>query len=50
VTLGILFLGEVLTTAHIAGMALIFLGLLFIDGRIMRRVFGRVQNNPQPHG
>lgn len=50
VTLGILFLGEVLTTAHIAGMALIFLGLLFIDGRIMRHVFGRVQNNPQPRG
>lgn len=50
VTLGILFLGEVLTGAHIAGMSLIFLGLLFIDGRIMRRFFGRVQTNPQPRG
>jgi drug/metabolite transporter (DMT)-like permease len=50
VSLGVLFLGEVLTMAHIAGMALIFLGLLFIDGRIMRRFLRRPQINPQPHG
>lgn len=50
VTLGVIFLGEVLTSAHIAGMALIFLGLLLIDGRILRRVLGRASGNPQPHG
>jgi drug/metabolite transporter (DMT)-like permease len=37
IVLGILFLGEVLQPRHIAGMALIGLGLLLVDGRLLRR-------------
>lgn len=50
VTLGVIFLGEVLTRAHIAGMALIFLGLLLIDGRVVRHLRGAPPRNPQPRG
>lgn len=35
VTLGVLFLNETLGAAQLAGMALIGLGLLFIDGRLL---------------
>lgn len=37
IVLGILFLGEALLPRHIAGMALIGLGLLLVDGRAFRR-------------
>jgi len=37
ILLGILFLGEVLTPWHIAGMALIALGLVILDGRMISR-------------
>ena len=50
VTLGVIFLGEVLTVAHITGMALIFLGLLLIDGRILRHLRRALPGNPQPRG
>ena len=50
VTLGVIFLGEVLTVAHITGMALIFLGLLLIDGRILRHLRQALPGNPQPRG
>ncbi len=40
VFLGVVILNEEIGAFHIAGMALIFAGLLFIDGRAMR-VFGR---------
>lgn len=36
IILGSVFLGEVLALNHFAGMALIFLGLLSIDGRLFR--------------
>ena len=39
ILLGVLFLGEVLLVQHVAGMALIGLGLAAIDGRLWRRVF-----------
>ncbi|MCV2864036.1 DMT family transporter [Albidovulum sediminicola] len=39
VTLGAVFLGEALGAAHFLGMAAIFLGLVLIDGRLLRRVF-----------
>lgn len=38
IVLGATILGEALLPSHIAGMALIFLGLLFIDGRLIRRL------------
>ena len=34
ILLGILFLGEILQTRHIIGMALIAVGLVLIDGRL----------------
>ncbi|GAB4388425.1 DMT family transporter [Albidovulum sp.] len=37
VLLGVGVLGEALLPAHLAGMALIFLGLVVIDGRLLRR-------------
>ncbi len=37
VTLGVIFLGERLEASHIAGMALIALGLAAMDGRLLRR-------------
>lgn len=50
VLLGVLVLSEEVGVFHIAGMALIFAGLLFIDGRLMRRVgIGRVAD-VQPKG
>jgi drug/metabolite transporter (DMT)-like permease len=39
--LGALALGEVLAPRHFAGMAVIGLGLLAIDGRILRAVRAR---------
>ncbi len=39
VALGVVFLGERPTSNAIAGMILIFLGLVVIDGRVIRRVF-----------
>jgi drug/metabolite transporter (DMT)-like permease len=41
ILLGVVILGERLTVTHFLGMAAIFLGLLLIDGRIVRR-FRRV--------
>jgi drug/metabolite transporter (DMT)-like permease len=38
--LGWLVLGEALATRHLAGMAVIGLGLLAIDGRVVRRIAG----------
>ncbi len=40
VSLGIVVLGERLAPAHLAGMGLIGLGLLVIDGRLARRLTG----------
>ncbi|QKV19434.1 DMT family transporter [Oricola thermophila] len=37
ILLGIAFLGETLLPRHVAGMALIGLGLALVDGRLMRR-------------
>jgi len=37
ILLGIVFLGEVLLPRHLAGMALIGLGLALVDGRLLRR-------------
>ncbi len=50
VTLGVMFLGEVLLASHVSGMALIFLGLVLIDGRLVRRLFGPPRSDPQPGG
>jgi len=36
ILLGIIWLGEVLTLSNIAGMALIIIGLMMIDGRILK--------------
>jgi len=41
VLLGMVFLGEILSTAEFAGMILISAGLLVIDGRVVRRLRGR---------
>ena len=41
ILLGGLFLGEALLPRHLAGMALIGLGLVAIDGRLWRRLVGR---------
>ncbi|MCT8158838.1 DMT family transporter [Pseudoruegeria sp. SHC-113] len=45
VLLGVLILAEPIGPAQIAGMAVIFSGLIFIDGRLPRRIF-----KPQPEG
>lgn len=37
IILGVSLLGETILPVHVAGMAVIFLGLLLIDGRILRR-------------
>jgi drug/metabolite transporter (DMT)-like permease len=41
VLLGFLFLDETVTLEQLVGMALIGLGLVAIDGRLLRRLFGR---------
>ncbi|MGB3146771.1 MAG: DMT family transporter [Paracoccaceae bacterium] len=41
VFLGVMFLQERLEAAHLIGMGAIFLGLLLIDGRILRRMRGQ---------
>ncbi|WP_417600274.1 DMT family transporter [Pararhodobacter oceanensis] len=41
IALGVLVLGEVLLPRHLAGMALIGLGLAALDGRLWRRLRGR---------
>ncbi|MFN3503482.1 MAG: EamA family transporter, partial [Allorhizobium sp.] len=41
ILLGYLFLGEILASNHFAGMVLIALGLLSIDGRLYRWLLGR---------
>ena len=38
VLLGVSILGEVLLPAHLTGMAMIFLGLILIDGRLVKRL------------
>ena len=38
IVLGILFLGEVVTTNQLTGMVIIFLGLIIVDGRIWANV------------
>lgn len=48
ILLGVLFLGEVLLPRHVAGMALIGLGLSAIDGRPWRAL--RPQPAPSPRG
>jgi drug/metabolite transporter (DMT)-like permease len=47
ILLGALVLGEQLLLRHFFGMALIGLGLMFIDGRLPRRIAARtaVQNS-----
>jgi drug/metabolite transporter (DMT)-like permease len=53
VLLGVLVLNEVIGVFHLAGMALIFSGLLFIDGRLMwifQRRAGDFAANVQPKG
>lgn len=47
ILLGSLFLGEVLAINHFAGMALISLGLLSIDGRLFRCFRGQTNTNSQ---
>ncbi len=46
--LGAWILGEEVGVVHILGMLAIFVGLVFIDGRLIRRVFGTA--NSQPDG
>ncbi len=41
ILLGIVFLGESMSLVEFAGMAIIFVGLLAIDGRLGRKLFGR---------
>lgn len=43
ILLGAMFLGERLGLQHLAGMALIGAGLVFIDGRLLRRRAGRAK-------
>ena len=43
ILLGALFLGERLDRREFVGMALIFAGLAFIDGRLLRIVWGRIR-------
>lgn len=38
ILLGVILLGEHLEVAHIAGMLVIFIGLIFMDGRLVRRL------------
>ncbi|GGE51691.1 DMT family transporter [Actibacterium pelagium] len=45
VLLGVFILNETLTLVHLLGMAIIFVGLLFIDGRVVRLL-----RNHQPNG
>lgn len=45
VLLGVFILNETLTLVHLLGMAIIFVGLLFIDGRVVRMF-----RNHQPNG
>ena len=40
IILGTLFLGETILPSHLLGMAVIFLGLTFIDGRLPRLLRG----------
>jgi drug/metabolite transporter (DMT)-like permease len=42
ILLGAVVLGERLEPHHLAGMALILLGLAFADGRLLRRIRGIV--------
>lgn len=42
IMLGALFLGETLKLHQLVGMALIFVGLMLVDGRVMRLAFRRV--------
>jgi drug/metabolite transporter (DMT)-like permease len=44
IILGTLFLGETILPSHLLGMAVIFLGLTFIDGRLPRLLRGLVAN------
>ena len=46
IVLGIAALGETLEPRHIAGMALIALGLAAIDGRPVRALVQRVRTRP----
>ncbi len=48
--LGTWVLGELLLPEHLMGMVAILLGLLLIDGRIVRRWRSGVQNKDQPTG
>ncbi len=50
VLLGVLVLNEEIGIFHIAGMALIFAGLLFIDGRVVRVFRARDVVDAQPRG
>jgi len=50
VLLGVLVLNEDIGIFHIAGMALIFAGLLFIDGRLMRLFRVGATADAQPKG
>lgn len=40
ILLGVVWLGETLTLGNMLGMALIVLGLIFVDGRLIRRLIG----------
>jgi drug/metabolite transporter (DMT)-like permease len=48
ILLGALVLGERLLLRHFAGMALIGVGLAFIDGRVPRLLLRRLRNVPVP--
>lgn len=48
ILLGYLFLGERLASNHFAGMGLIALGLLSIDGRLFRWLLGRRHKSASP--
>lgn len=41
IMLGIVFLGETLEPHHLAGLGLIFCGLILVDGQMVRRFLGR---------
>ena len=43
ILLGIVVLGEVLTTSNIIGMVLITIGLTFVDGRIPRHILAKIR-------
>lgn len=40
ILLGVIFLGEAIGLVHVFGMAFIFAGLIFIDGRLLKRIRG----------